>query len=188
MNAKKKGNAGEFKKGNVPHNKGAGGLIVSCFECSSLIKKSPHYIERSKRSFCSRACYYESKKGNPVNELGKKLPLATRLKMSIARVGQNNPNWQGGLSLLSRGERYIAMSRAKYKEWRKNVFERDNYTCQNCGTRCGEGRDVVLNADHIKQWAYYPKLRYEISNGITLCLPCHRKTATWGRNKKLSYA
>lgn len=72
----------------------------------------------------------------------------------------------------------------KYKEWRKSVFERDNYTCQKCGARSKKGKRVELQADHIKQFAYYPELRFEVSNGRTLCGGCHRKTPTHGHYKK----
>lgn len=64
----------------------------------------------------------------------------------------------------------------EFANWRKAVFERDNYTCQICYVRGG-----VLHPDHIKQFAYYPELRFELSNGRTLCESCHRKTETWGR-------
>lgn len=57
-----------------------------------------------------------------------------------------------------------------YNEWRKKVFERDNYTCQVCGQVGGE-----LNAHHKKSFKKYPKLRLSLKNGITLCLACHRK-------------
>jgi len=30
-----------------------------------------------------------------------------------------------------------------------------------------------LQAHHILRWADYPKLRYEINNGITLCIAHH---------------
>lgn len=59
---------------------------------------------------------------------------------------------------------------AQYSEWRTSVFERDNYTCQKCGKVGGS-----LNAHHIKTFAKYKKLRYELSNGLTLCEQCHRQ-------------
>lgn len=72
----------------------------------------------------------------------------------------------------------------KYKDWRIAVFKRDNYTCQKCGIRSrkGLGKTVNLNADHIKPFAYFKELRFEVSNGITLCEDCHRKTDTYGVN------
>jgi 5-methylcytosine-specific restriction endonuclease McrA len=60
--------------------------------------------------------------------------------------------------------------------WRKAVFERDDYTCQMCGIR-----GTQLNADHIKPFRFFPALRWELANGRTLCVPCHRKTPTYGR-------
>lgn len=57
-----------------------------------------------------------------------------------------------------------------YANWRKTVFERDDYTCQVCGQVCGK-----LNAHHIRRFADYPELRLEVTNGITLCEDCHRK-------------
>ena len=54
--------------------------------------------------------------------------------------------------------------------WRNEVFERDNYTCQKCNKRGGE-----LNAHHIKSYSKFKELRYEVDNGITVCIECHRK-------------
>lgn len=43
-----------------------------------------------------------------------------------------------------------------------------------------------MNADHIMPFAYFPDLRFELSNGRTLCLKCHQKTDTYmGRAKAL---
>lgn len=63
----------------------------------------------------------------------------------------------------------------QWKEMRKKVFERDNFTCQKCGKRGGE-----LHPDHILPKAIYQDLVFDLSNIRTLCAPCHRKTPTFG--------
>src|SRR3990172_5173629 len=59
----------------------------------------------------------------------------------------------------------------KYSNWRKAVFERDDYTCQMCGKS-----GIKLHADHIKSFAFHKELRFDISNGRTLCVECHKTT------------
>ena len=66
---------------------------------------------------------------------------------------------------------------SEFIEWRKTIFQRDNYTCLHCGQIGGR-----LQADHIKSWAMYPELRFDINNGQTLCVDCHKKTDTYGRS------
>ena len=58
----------------------------------------------------------------------------------------------------------------QYTDWRTKVFERDNYTCQECNQRGG-----TLNAHHVKPFAKFKKHRFVLENGITLCEVCHRK-------------
>jgi hypothetical protein len=58
----------------------------------------------------------------------------------------------------------------EYKNFRKIVFERDDYTCQNCNERGG-----TLNAHHIKSYKFNKSLRVDVDNGITLCIECHKK-------------
>lgn len=59
-------------------------------------------------------------------------------------------------------------------DWRKAIFKRDNYTCQSCAKNGG------IQAHHIKPYKLCPELRYELSNGVTLCIDCHKKTDTYG--------
>jgi 5-methylcytosine-specific restriction endonuclease McrA len=105
----------------------------------------------------------------------------TKRKLSIAVTGKNNGNWKGGVTPLYK---VIRMSR-EYKLWRIAVFERDNYTCIWCGAKNGNGKTVILNADHIKPFALFPELRFAIDNGRTLCHDCHETTDTYGRNINL---
>lgn len=98
------------------------------------------------------------------------------LRLSEMRKGKGNPAYKGG---VSHPNELVRKSR-EYKKWRTSVFERDDYTCQKCGIRSGNGKAVVLHADHIKPFAHHSKLRFEISNGRTLCIECHRKTKTFG--------
>lgn len=100
--------------------------------------------------------------------------------------GDQNPNWRGGITSINAKIR----SSTEYKLWRTSVFERDNYTCIWCGAKNGNGKSVVLHADHIKPFSLFPELRFAIDNGRTLCANCHKKTDTYmGRIKhyKLKY-
>ena len=108
--------------------------------------------------------------------IGKKHSIETRIKMRDKKIGVSNPGWKGGITEESIK---IRMS-SEYKLWRESVFTRDNYTCIFCGAKSGNGKEVKLNADHIKPFSLFPELRFAIDNGRTLCLECHQKTDTFG--------
>lgn len=93
------------------------------------------------------------------------------------RSGERINTWRGGVTPINAYQRKTL----DYKNWRKAVFERDNYTCVFCGAQNGKGKTITLQADHIKPFALYPELRLAIDNGRTLCKPCHTKTDTYGR-------
>ncbi len=95
----------------------------------------------------------------------------SRIKISIARGGN-------GITKCKRYRGY------KYRAWRDAVFRRDNWTCRgkNCGQVSGK-----IEAHHIKGWSEYPKLRFIISNGMTLCILCHEKTDNYKNYKKKFY-
>jgi hypothetical protein len=92
-------------------------------------------------------------------------------RFTSADSGAAHWNWKGGIT----NQRRIEMGKMPYIRWRKAVFERDDYTCQMCGKRGG-----WMDADHILPWSTHVELRYEVSNGRTLCRPCHAKTPTYG--------
>ncbi len=108
--------------------------------------------------------------GKPSGSKGKHWKIIDTSKMSKAREGEKNPNWKGGNSQLRIYKHY---GNLEYKQWRKKIFERDNYTCQKCGQKSGIGRPLIIHPHHIKSYTFHPKLRYVVENGITLCVSCH---------------
>lgn len=78
--------------------------------------------------------------------------------------GKDHPNWKGSAS-----EMILAREGKEGKEWRKRVFQRDGYLCQICLDKTHN----KLQAHHFYSFSAYPKLRYNINNGITLCEQCH---------------
>lgn len=150
-------------------------------------KNNPFYGKRHSQETKEKIASYRKGKKLPKDwvdkiakgHIGIKRSLETRRKQSIAQSGSKGSNWKGGVTSINKKIR----SSYKYKIWRSEVFERDKYTCQLCGTKGGN-----LQVDHIKSFSNFKYLRFEISNGRTLCVDCHRKTDTFGartRNKKL---
>ena len=102
---------------------------------------------------------------------GKKLP---------DRSGENSWFWKGGVSIINRTKRQTAESTVEYREFRRKVFKRDNYTCQVCGDRTMAGHKIKIQIDHIKPFRFFPDLHMSEENVRTICLPCHYKTETYG--------
>jgi hypothetical protein len=109
----------------------------------------------------------------------KQKSLDALLRSNSLHVGEKHHNWKGGITQANEKIR----NSEPYRTWRTAIFERDDYTCVECGARNGNGKAVFLQADHIKPFALFPELRFELSNGRTLCIDCHRKTPTWGNRK-----
>lgn len=161
------------------------------FICKTCNKKWFDYPSRKKRKkFCSQKCSAFSRieqlrKRSIGNKWGslKKITPEFRKKISIAhkgkkrpniaksKFGNQNPNWKGGITPINKRIRLSA----NFRHWREEVFKRDNFTCQKCYKKGGD-----LHPHHIKSFSLYPMLRFEISNGLTLCASCHRQTDSWG--------
>src|SRR4051812_20516687 len=104
---------------------------------------------------CSEETERKIGKANRVSSLGK-TPWNKGLKGYLAK--DKHYNWHGGITPINKAIR----NSFEYEEWRKAVFERDNYTCQHCEQVGGR-----LHADHIKPFALFVELRLEVSNGRT---------------------
>lgn len=121
----------------------------------------------------------ESKQKIRIASTGRVYSKESSLKKGYKK--EKNPNWKGGVTPINE----LIRKSPLYKEWRKNVFKRDNYTCQWCREK--ESVSGKLNADHIKPFAYFPKLRFDLDNGRTLCVDCHKKTDTYLIKAKQKY-
>lgn len=102
-------------------------------------------------------------------ETKKKISLTKRNSPNTPR-GETSPSWQGGIT----GWQNKIRTSSQYLDWKKSILERDERKCVDCGA------NDDLQVDHIKPFAYFPELRFELSNGRTLCRECHKLTGTWG--------
>jgi hypothetical protein len=150
----------QYQNGRVPWNKGKKtGLVpksafkkghsmnrkrikTECAYCGKSIDVIPSKFKTYINQFCSKKCNAKF------------------------RTGAKSPSWKGGITSIQAKIR----NSDEYKIWRKAVFERDNFTCQECGKIGGN-----LHAHHIKKFSQYPELRLAIDNGKTLCIKCHNK-------------
>lgn len=83
------------------------------------------------------------------------------------RRGENHPQWNFDLTPEEREKgRFLT----EYKLWRKQVYERDDYTCQCCGDNKGGN----LNAHHLDSYDWNKIDRFNVDNGVTLCNLCHK--------------
>ena len=146
-------------------------------------RKRPPFTDATRKKMS------EAQKGKPTSEATKeKIRKTLSGRHYPLRQGNKNSAWKGGVSTLVRRIR----ATFKYRQWRSDVFTRDDFTCQDCAKRAG-----YLEAHHIKSFtdilrenniqtleeALNCEELWNINNGITLCKKCHAKTKH-GRPKK----
>jgi hypothetical protein len=180
-----------------------GKVEIVCRTCSKTFLVYPSQ-RKCKTTHCSMSCYNVTrieilKKRRLPKSFYEHLVRVRRAngsyvyseevkkKMSEAHValdvrGERNPNWKGG-----RGQEHQRLRKTKkYFDWRTAVFTRDGFRCVICKVQ--GSRKNPIEADHIKPFAYFPEYRFDISNGQTLCIPCHKETTTWGSKAQKLYA
>ena len=121
-----------------------------CFKCDYCNKETyqvKSLYENHKNHFCSSKCaskfWSETHRGKKHHNYNPDLTDTER---------ENGRNIEG------------------YSRWIKEVYKRDNYTCQCCGDNKGHN----LNAHHLKSYHWDKEHRTDIKNGITLCESCHK--------------
>ena len=102
-------------------------------------------------------------------KIGKIHTEETKKKMSLSRMFNKNPNWQGGISFEPYGLGWT-------KTLKESVRQRDNYTCKLCGIK------QKTNKKHDVHHIDYNKKNNDPDNLITLCNSCHAKI-TSNRNR-----
>lgn len=141
-----------FKKGQIPWNKG---LTKKIDERVALSGKLGGITKKGK----SLKHDGQFKKGCVPFNKGSHIRYGGHKGL----YGVDNPNWTGGPKKIQEFRRTI-----EYKLWRKAIFEKDDFTCQKCGTRGGK-----LIADHHPYpFHAFPDKIYDINNGRTLCSKC----------------
>jgi hypothetical protein len=185
----------------MPHRKN---ISVKCEVCKNNFFTSLYAIKKG-RKFCSNQCSfnYRKKEGSLVDTVCKNCHKNFKARQDHLTIGWGrfcsnscknsgifnplfhkkgnlNPNWKGGIVPLKRRLRtnYI------YRAWRLTIFQRDNYTCQDCGKRGSyleahhkESWNNIFNKNIIKTFedAIHCNELWSINNGITLCKNCHKK-------------
>ncbi len=164
-----------------------------CSECGVEFKRNKS-ASRGVNVFCGRECYTkELRRRNKSTRVEEKEFECSNCGESFMRLeckvvgrnhiycsrkctnlhnpslftGENHPRWNFN---LTKEDRTIARKYPEYREWRLNVFKRDRFACTNC--RGNKGGNI--QAHHIINYSDNRELRTEVSNGVTLCEPCHK--------------
>lgn len=162
------------------------GKTVPCKKCGKKIYRSPKYLKRNRIGFfCSQNCFniYFWKENNPIKSYISREKMR-KTKISQHKVGSLSHCWRGNIRPLLDRIRGLY----EYNQWRISTFRRDRFRCIECTSK------IFLNCDHITPLSYLvykykiksieeaigcPEL-WDINNGRTLCVECHKMTDTYG--------
>ena len=160
-------------------------------------KHSAETRQKIKERAIGRQATEKTRKKMSLTREGKgRLPFSKDWKKNISIskkgkwIGENNPNWKGGITSLILRLRH----NFKYCQWRSDIFTRDDFTCQNCGDNKGGNLEAHHKETFSSILQYYEITTLEealnceglwdINNGITLCKECHKKLHKRLREKR----
>ena len=152
---------------------------------------SPEHRLKISQANKGQPCSEETKLKMSIVQKGKTRSAEHKLKNSLAQKGRTHSKetklkiaqthqakWEGIETEASLHPRQAGSY--EYREWRTQVFERDDYTCRDCEVKGGE-----LNAHHIFQWSFNELFRFLLWNGVTMCVKCHKKIKVHHKKKVL---
>lgn len=172
--------------------------------CQTCKKKFIPKDDRPMRpaKFCSRKCIRNEtqfKKGHTMrlglkpsryawdNKNSQQTRFQKKHKVNNGRVPWNKNKDFGSTEYLAKRISWLAI----YRKWKQQIKTRDNFKCIECKSSKELNVDhhplslaVLIRKYNIKtpQESKNHEELWDISNGRTLCVPCHRKTLTYGRN------
>ena len=173
ISASKKGkpNGLEGKKFTEEHRKNIS---------KALAGKSNPLLLGEGNGFFNKKHTEEARKKMSTSKKGKPLSPERRARMrEYMPRGEKNSRWKGGITEAVKQIR----SSFEYRQWRSDIFYRDDFTCQDCFVR-GE----KLHAHHLKKFSSIMEENnirtmqdalecaelWSLENGITLCKKCHK--------------
>ena len=185
-------------------------MKFQCQQCGKEFKD--YKCRKDWRRTCSRSCLsklsHTGRKKSPIwkhiDELKKKYGKGMTFKeledvygfhasilsrvFGTAKIPKRRTGIREAEEVFYRAIRQLS----KYKSWRKLCFERDGGTCVLC-----KRKDRSMHVDHFpsplglllkkhdvrtREQARECKELWDLKLGRTLCIPCHRKTDSWGRH------
>ena len=171
-----------YSKSLIGQDRG-GRIKLECEWCKKTYHQWKHIIERQGSRFCSQGCARKGKRKRKKTYLickyCKNSFYSGHLKSKFCsrkcyysfykKYPEKHKRWKGGKS-----SEYVKFINTKpYKQWRKSIFERDNYICQICGFKNGSGEHRDLHPHHLVSASKYPEFRLCLDNGLTVCYKCH---------------
>lgn len=180
-----------FVKGQTPVNKGkpVSPELRAKLEATWARRRGAHDSPETRRKKSDALKGYkrspENRRNMGLARKGVPLSAAHRHKLSLAKrgkyVGPKSAAWKGGITPLARAIRTLF----NYRQWRSDIFTRDDFTCKDCGVRGGKLHahhsfktfSAIMAEYDIKtiQDAIDCAELWSINNGITLCVSCHTK-------------
>ena len=131
-----------------------------------VFRRSPEHCENISIALTGMKRSLETRRKISIIASARKLSDEQKEKIGDSMRGEKHWHWQGGIT----GAIYSLRKTKEYRHWRDAVLKRDGHKCKKCGAT-----ERRLDAHHIFSFTEYPERRFDMGNGITLCVKCHTK-------------